>query len=61
MLLCRRASDSLVTDYQREVDKGELTALANSKKSSRFVEAIARNVSFSKFAIRVCLALSTSR
>ena len=46
--------------YQREVDKGKLTAVASYETLLRR-RAHARNVSFSKLATVVNLPLSTSR
>ena len=72
-MLRRWASETL--SYQREVDKGKLTAVASfekltfpasvspssEQKSLLRRRAHAQNVSFSKLAIAVNLPLSTSR
>ena len=62
-MLRQRASETV--SYQREVDKGKLTAVASLEKLTFRAllrpRARARNVSFSKLATAVYLPLSTSR
>ena len=64
-MLRRRAGETL--SYQREVDRGKLTAVERGERHCESKETLlrrrahARNVSFSKLATAVNLPLSTSR